>query len=156
MSHPTPSEHPVWTTVWPVDARRWIQCPCVRLTTYIRVENRPDISKVLEVVFLQHHGILLVHVIKAFQDNGNKQVKKDQRYEQHERVEIEISYFAATPTYRKIALDVCLISLVRVTLEIYAVSSDSIVHYVVPCFPSWYSEESQEGSSKRLEVGMSI
>jgi len=54
------------------------------LKTYIWIEFSPGFSKTLEIFLLEIQMFFFMDSIKAFNDNGNEEVKEDKDYNNYE------------------------------------------------------------------------
>ena len=61
------------------------------IKTYIWIEFSPSFSKTLEIFLLEIQMFFFMDSIKAFNDNGNEEVKKDKDNNNNECVKVDVS-----------------------------------------------------------------
>jgi len=77
-----------------------------RLASYLFIKIGPHFPKQFDIVIMQHHALLLVHVLEALQYDSDEQVDKYERHNQYEAAEIEnAKRHPAAPDYPSVGLD---------------------------------------------------
>mmetsp|Transcript_40272 Transcript_40272/g.61451 ORF Transcript_40272/g.61451 Transcript_40272/m.61451 type:complete len:201 (+) Transcript_40272:2895-3497(+) len=122
----------------------------------IRVQVRPHIDEVLDLVVCDSAAVFPLDYVEALQGDSDEEVDEDQAHYEHVQVEEETRYTIAASYGHSIVVNVILISCISDALEVHALGPTEVVHDFVPAFASHNSDQSQERVAERLEVAVVV
>lgn len=120
------------------------------------VKEWPFLSEILVDTFIDFKIGSFIGITEALENDSYEQIQIYERDYHYKRTEVKVAKSTATSIWlASVRLDISICWIMH-AVELWRLLSHRIVHDCIPGLSSWDAHQSQESSSKCLEVSMSV